>query len=137
VADVCVIFNVLILLTILALFGATFTLPGIAGLALTIGMAVDANVLIYERMREELRKGVNVRAAIVAGFDKAHWTILDANLTTLLTGLILFSFGTGPIRGFAVTLSIGILTTLFTTLFVSRMMFDVFNMKNSKGELSI
>ncbi|MDR2338015.1 MAG: protein translocase subunit SecD [Deltaproteobacteria bacterium] len=137
IADVCVILNALILLAVLALFGATFTLPGIAGLALTVGMAVDANVLIYERMREELRKGVNVRAAIVAGFDKAHWTILDANLTTLLTGLILFSFGTGPIRGFAVTLSVGILTTLFTTLFVSRVIFDVMNVKNGKGELSI
>jgi protein-export membrane protein SecD len=137
IADACVILNALILLAVLALFGATFTLPGIAGLALTVGMAVDANVLIYERMREELRKGVKVRAAIVAGFDKAHWTILDANLTTLLTGLILFSFGTGPIRGFAVTLSVGILTTLFTTLFVSRVIFDVLNVKDSKGELSI
>ncbi len=137
IANLCVFLNGALLLTILSLFGATFTLPGIAGFALTLGMAVDANVLIYERMREEIRKGVNARAAIVAGFEKAHWTILDANLTTLLTGLILFAFGTGAIRGFAVILSIGIMTTLFTTLYCSRVMFDVFNVKDRQGNLSV
>ena len=137
IADVCVALNILLLLSILSLFGATFTLPGIAGLALTVGMAVDANVLIHERMREEIARGVGVKAAINAGFDKVHWTILDANLTTLLVGIILFIFGTGPIRGFAVVLSAGILTTLFTTLFVSKLLFEVCNVKNAKGELSV
>jgi len=137
IADVCVALNILLLLSILSMFGATFTLPGIAGLALTVGMAVDANVLVHERMREEVSRGAGVRAAINTGFDRVHWTILDANLTTLLVGIILFIFGTGPVRGFAVTLSVGILTTLFTTLFVSRLLFEICNVKNAKGELSV
>lgn len=136
-AVVCVILNVLMLLGCLALFGATLTLPGIAGLALTVGMAVDANVIIYERIREELRKGSGVRAAIEAGFEKAHWTILDSNLTTLLTGLILYAFGTGPIKGFAVTLSIGILTSMFAALVICHAGFQVLNLKKSDGTLSI
>ncbi len=100
--------NLLFLLACLSLFKATLTLPGIAGIALTLGMAVDANVLIYERIREEMRLGKTARAALEAGYEKAFWSIMDSNLTTLLAGLILFQFGTGPVKGFAVTLSIGI-----------------------------
>jgi preprotein translocase subunit SecD len=108
----------------LAFFGATLTLPGIAGMILTIGMAVDANVLIFERIREELRLGKTPRSAIDSGFSKALVTILDANVTTLIAALVLFQFGTGPVRGFAVTLSIGILSSLFTAIFLSRIIFD-------------
>ncbi len=104
---------------------ATLTLPGIAGIILTIGMAVDANVLVFERIREELRAGRTVRSAIDAGFDKALSSIIDSNITTLIAALFLFQFGTGPIRGFAVTLSIGILATLFAGVFVSRWLFDL------------
>jgi preprotein translocase subunit SecD len=108
----------------LAFFGATLTLPGIAGMILTIGMAVDANVLIFERIREELRLGKTPRSAIDSGFSKALVTILDANVTTLIAALVLFQFGTGPVRGFAVTLSIGIISSLFTAIFLSRIIFD-------------
>ena len=133
----CLVLNIAFLLALLALMHATLTLPGLAGLALTVGMAVDANVIIYERIREELRVGATPRAAIEAGFDKAHWTILDANMTTLLIGIILYILGTGPVRGFAVTLSIGIVTTVFAALFLSHLGFQVFGLKNKKGELSI
>jgi preprotein translocase subunit SecD len=109
----------------LAYFGATLTLPGIAGIILTIGMAVDANVLVFERIKEELRVGRTVKSAIDAGFGKALSSILDANVTTLIAALFLFQFGTGPIRGFAVTLSIGILASVFTAVFVSRWIFDM------------
>ena len=110
----------------LAFFGATLTLPGIAGIILTIGMSVDANVLIFERIREELRLGKTPRASIEGGYGKALVTILDANVTTLIAALVLFQFGTGPIRGFAVTLSIGIIASLFTAIFVTRIVFDYF-----------
>jgi preprotein translocase subunit SecD len=100
-------------------------LPGIAGIVLTIGMAVDANVLVFERIKEELRSGRTVRSGVSAGFAKALSSILDANITTLIAALFLFQFGTGPIRGFAVTLSIGILASLFTAIFVSRLLFDL------------
>jgi preprotein translocase subunit SecD len=136
-AIICLALNLLFLLTILSIFGATLTLPGIGGLALTIGMAVDANIIIFERIREELRDGAGIRAAIDAGFEKAHWTILDANLTTLLTGIILYSFGSGPVRGFAVTLSIGIFTTIFAALFISRLLFEILNTTDRQGRLSI
>ncbi len=136
-AIACTVVNILLLLALLSLFGATLTLPGIAGLALTIGMAVDSNIIIFERIRDELRSGGSVKSAIEAGFNKAHWTILDANLTTLLAGIILYSFGTGPIRGFAVTLSLGVVTTVFAALYVSKLAFEIFDMTNSKGELSI
>jgi preprotein translocase subunit SecD len=119
-ANVALILNIIILLGAMAYFGATLTLPGIAGVILTIGMAVDANVLIFERIREELRVGKTVRAAIDTGFARAFGTILDANLTTLIAALFLFNFGTGPVKGFAVTLSIGILASVFTAVFVSR-----------------
>ncbi|MCB0325761.1 MAG: protein translocase subunit SecD, partial [Bdellovibrionales bacterium] len=133
----CLVLNMLFLLALLSLLGATLTLPGIAGLVLTVGMAVDANVIIFERIREELRAGATARAAVDAGFMKAHWTILDANITTLVTGLILYNWGTGPIKGFAVTLCLGIITSMFSALFVSKVGFDVLKLKKSGGELSI
>jgi len=117
--------NVVLLFGALAYFGATLTLPGIAGLVLSIAMAVDANVLIFERIKEELRGGRTVRGAIDAGFSNALSAILDSNITTLIAALFLFQFGTGPVRGFAVTLSIGILGTLFCGIFVSRWLFDL------------
>jgi preprotein translocase subunit SecD len=117
--------NMVLIFGALAYFGATLTLPGIAGIVLTIGMAVDANVLVFERIREELRSGRTVRSAIDNGFGKALSSIIDANVTTLLAAMFLFQFGTGPIRGFAVTLAIGILASLFTAVFVSRWIFDV------------
>ena len=117
--------NILIILAALATLGATLTLPGIAGIILTIGMAVDANVLIFERIREEFTAAKKIRAAISSGYDKAFRTILDANLTTLITALILYKFGTGPIKGFAVTLSFGIVASMFTALFVTRLVFEL------------
>jgi len=124
VADIALVFNLILMMAGLALFGATLTLPGIAGIILTIGMAVDANVLIFERIREELRLGLTPRKAIEEGFSRATLTILDANITTLLAAVILYQFGTGPIRGFAVTLSLGILASMFTAIFVSKAIFD-------------
>ena len=112
------------ILAILAAFEGTLTLPGIAGVALTIGMAVDANVLINERIREELKLGKTPRSAVEQGFDKAFWSIFDSQLTTFIAGVVHFQYGTGPIRGFAVTLMIGIVTSLFTGVFCSKVMFD-------------
>ena len=125
IADFALLLNIFIITGALSYFGATLTLPGIAGLVLTIGISVDANVLIFERIREELKLGKALRAAIHAGYDKAFWTILDANVTTLITAIILFQFGTGPVRGFATTLSIGILASMFTALVVTRLIFDI------------
>lgn len=119
-ADVALILNVMLAMAVLSMFGATLTLPGIAGIALTVGMAVDANIIIYERIREELQLGVLPRKAVDTGFDKGVVAVLDANITTAIAGVVLFSYGTGPIKGFAVTLLIGIATTLVTTLFVTR-----------------
>ncbi len=124
-AVVALILDLVILFGALSYFRATLTLPGIAGIVLTIGMAVDANVLVFERIREELRHGRTVKSAIQAGFAKALSSVMDANITTLIAALFLFQFGTGPIRGFAVTLSIGILASLFTAIFVSRWIFDL------------
>ncbi|MEJ2085369.1 MAG: protein translocase subunit SecD, partial [Acidobacteriota bacterium] len=124
-AVVALALNIVMIFGALAYFGATLTLPGIAGIILTIGMAVDANVLVFERIREELRHGRTVKSAIDAGFGKALSSVLDANITTLIAAVFLFQFGTGPIRGFAVTLSIGILASLFTAIFVSRWIFDL------------
>ena len=124
-AIVALALNIVLIFGCLAALKATLTLPGIAGIVLTIGMAVDANVLIFERIREELRHGRTVKSAIDAGFGKALSSVLDANFTTLIAALFLFQFGTGPIRGFAVTLSIGILASLFTAMFVSRFIFDL------------
>jgi len=126
--------NLLILLGAMAYVHSTLTLPGIAGIALTVGMAVDANVLIFERIREELRLGRTVKAAIHAGFEKALSTIVDGNLTTLIAGIFLYAYGSGPVRGFAVTLNVGILANLFTAVFVSRTVFDTLLSLNPRAE---
>jgi preprotein translocase subunit SecD len=136
VAVSTLLLNVVLVVAALSAFGATLTLPGLAGLALTVGMAVDANVIIFERIREEIRNGSSRDAAVAAGFDKALSAIVDSNLTTLLAGVILYYFGTGPIRGFAVTLSIGIITTIFCATFVARLAFDLMPLRSGK-ELSI
>ncbi len=120
IADIALALNLIIIVAVLSLLQATLTLPGIAGIVLTVGMAVDANVLIYERIKEELRNGQSIQTAIHAGYEKAFMTIADANITTLLAAIVLFSFGTGPIKGFAVTLSIGIVTSMFTAIMVTR-----------------
>ncbi len=133
IADAALILNIVLILAGLAGFGATLTLPGIAGIILTIGMAVDANVLIFERIREELRKGLSAKAAIQEGFGRATLTILDANVTTIIAAIILYQFGTGPIRGFAVTLTLGICASMFTAIFVSRIIFDLWIEKRQPG----
>jgi preprotein translocase subunit SecD len=137
IAVSALIANMLIMLAALAQFGLTLTLPGIAGIVLTIGMAVDANVLINERIREELRKNKTPRAAVDAGFQNATRTILDANITTLITGVILLWFGTGPIKGFAVTLSIGIITSVFTALVMVRTIMETISRDPRRTRLSI
>ncbi|HPX11629.1 MAG TPA: SecD/SecF family protein translocase subunit, partial [Syntrophales bacterium] len=126
IANVALILNVILIMAALAAFGATLTLPGIAGIVLTIGMAVDANVLIFERIREEIRVGKSASAAVAAGYSRALTTIIDANVTTLIAAVVLFQFGTGPVKGFAVTLSIGIICSMFTAIFVTRIFFDYF-----------
>jgi preprotein translocase subunit SecD len=137
VANTALILNIFFIMAMLSMFKATLTLPGIAGIVLTIGMAVDANVLIFERIREELRLGKTARAALDAGFSKALSSIVDSNVTTLIAALVLFQFGTGPVKGFAVTLSIGIVSSLFTALFVSRLIFDYFLVHRQAKRLSI
>lgn len=137
IADCALVLNILFIMAALAGFHATLTLPGIAGIILTIGMAVDANVLIFERIREELRAGKTVRAAIDAGYSNALSAILDANVTTFLVGVVLYQFGTGPIRGFALTLCIGIISSLFTAFFVTRVIFDLITRKSQGQTLSI
>lgn len=137
IADLALFLNIVFIMAGLAFFRATLTLPGIAGIILTIGMAVDANVLIYERMREELRLGKPPRAAIDAGYSRAMVTILDSNITTFIAALVLFQFGTGPIRGFAVTLSIGLVASFFTGVFVTRIIFDYLYTQRKWKELSI
>ena len=120
--------------------GATLTLPGIAGIVLTVGMAVDANVLIYERIREEIRNGRTNLASITLGYKKAFSTIADANITTLIASIILFMFGTGPIKGFAVTLSIGILSSMFTSIIFTKVLADLIyarNIENKKIKLRV
>ncbi|MFO7647649.1 MULTISPECIES: protein translocase subunit SecD [Halomonas] len=125
IANVALALNLTLLVAAMSLLGATLTLPGIAGIVLTLGMAVDANVLIFERIREELRGGLSVQQAIHAGYERAFTSIVDANITTLLVAVILFSIGTGPVKGFAVTLSLGIITSLFTALLVTRAMVNL------------
>jgi preprotein translocase subunit SecD len=120
VANVALALNLVLIVAILSMLQATLTLPGIAGIVLTVGMAVDANVLIFERIREELRNGNSPQASIQAGYARALSTIADANITTLIASVVLFMFGTGPIKGFAITLSIGILVSMFTALMVTR-----------------
>jgi preprotein translocase subunit SecD len=125
VSDISLAFNILTVFALLAALGATLTLPGIAGIALTVGFAVDANVLINERMREEIHKGSSFTYAIKEGYHRAMSAILDANITTAATAVILLYFGTGPVKGFAVTLLIGIVTTLFANVFVSKWIVDI------------
>jgi preprotein translocase subunit SecD len=113
-------FNIVLLTACMSMLGATLTLPGIAGIVLTVGMAVDANVLIFSRIREELKAGLSVQHAIEAGYGRAFVTIMDSNITTLLVAVILYAVGTGPVRGFAVTLSLGIITSMFTAIMGTR-----------------
>ena len=133
-ADLALVLNLLLLVAVLGYLGAFLTLPGIAGVILTVGMGVDSNVLIFERIREELRAGKAVGAAVSGGFDQAFRTIIDTHVTTIVSAAILFTFGTGPIRGFAVTLTVGLLANLFTSVFVSRVIFDYILSKREKGE---
>ena len=137
IADLALILNIILIMAGLAALRATLTLPGIAGIILTIGMAVDANVLIFERIREELRLGKTIRAALDTGYSKATLTILDANVTTLIAAVVLFQFGTGPVRGFAVTLSLGIVASMFTAIFGTRLLFDYLLQKRKMKTLSI
>jgi preprotein translocase subunit SecD len=137
IADFSLLVNILMIGGGLAAFQATLTLPGIAGIILTIGMAVDANVLIYERIKEEVKTGKTAMASVNAGFERAAITIIDSNLTTLIAAIVLYQFGTGPIKGFAVTLTIGILASLFTALVLSRSLFDLALKNNPSLELSI
>ncbi len=132
VADLALVANMFFIMGVLASLGAVLTLPGIAGIVLTIGMSVDANVLIYERIREELAAGKGVKLAIKDGYKHAYSAIIDANVTTLLTAIILYTFGTGPIKGFATTLLIGILTSLFTAIFLTRMIFEWYLKRNKE-----
>ena len=131
IADIGLLANLLYLVGAMAVLGATFTMPGIAGVILTMGMSVDSNVLIFERVREELRAGKTVMSAVDQGYKKAFWTIFDSHVTTLITAAILFVFGTGPVRGFAVTLSLGVIISLFTALIVTKVIFD---WRLSRGE---
>jgi protein-export membrane protein SecD len=137
IATATLVLNILFVMAFLVSFEATLTLPGIAGIALTVGMAVDANIIIYERIREEVRKGLNYYKAVEAGFDNAFWTIIDANITTALAGICLLNFGTGPIRGFAVTLLIGIISTVYASYFVGRLLFEYYLNKVEGQKLSI
>ena len=124
VANIALVTNIIILLGVMCSIGTTLTLPGIAGVVLTVGMAVDANVLIYERIREELAKGKSLRGAIAAGYDRAFGTIFDSHVTTLISSIILIFLGTGEIKGFGVTLTIGVAASLFTALVVTRLIFN-------------
>ena len=137
IADFALILNLVCLIGALSALNATLTLPGIAGIVLTIGMGVDSNVLIFERIREELRQGKPVRLAVDGGYDKALLTIVDSHVTTLITGVALFLFGTGPIKGFAVTLCLGIAINLFTALVGTKVIFDIMNQRQKVEQLSI
>jgi len=137
IADFALLLNIILLLGAMASLNATLTMPGIAGIILAIGMAVDSNVLMFERMRDELRAGKTPRSAVDSGYDKAFWTIFDSHVTTLITAAVLFQFGTGPIKGFAVTLSLGVAINLFTALIGTKSVFDIINIKRELKKLSI
>jgi preprotein translocase subunit SecD len=137
IADLALFFNIILLLGAMASLNATLTLPGIAGMILAIGMAVDSNVLMFERMRDEIRAGKTPRAAVDSGYHKAFWTIFDSHVTTLITAAVLFQFGTGPIKGFAVTLSLGVAINLFTALIGTKTVFDIINSRREIKSLSI
>ncbi len=136
IANVALFFNVFFIMGILAQFGSSLTLPGIAGIVLTFGMAIDANVLIFERIKEELRNGAGLKAAISSGYKKAYGSIFDANLTTLIVGFILFWLGQGPIKGFAITLMIGIVCSFFSAVFITRLIIEAFSKKGDKAKIS-
>ena len=137
IADFALVLNIIFLVGVLSAFSATLTLPGIAGIILAIGMAVDSNVLMFERIREEIRVGKTPRAAIDSGYDKAFWTIFDSHVTTLITAVVLFQFGTGPIKGFAVTLGWGVFINLFTALIGTKTVFDLITTRKEVKSLSI
>jgi preprotein translocase subunit SecD len=137
IADFALIWNIVLVLAVLASLQATLTLPGIAGLILTVGMSIDANVIIFERIREELRKGKTPKAAVSSGYDRALTTIIDANMTTVIAALVLWQFGTGPIKGFATVLFWGILISMFTAIFVTRTIFNSFTSRKGFTKLSI
>jgi len=137
IADFALIWNIVLVLAVLASLQATLTLPGIAGLILTVGMSIDANVIIFERIREELRKGKTPKAAVKSGYDRALTTIIDANMTTVIAALVLWQFGTGPIKGFATVLFWGILISMFTAIFVTRTIFNTFTSRKGFTKLSI
>ena len=136
VADVALVLNGLLVLAVMSMIGSTLTLPGIAGFVLTLGMAVDANVLINERIREELRAGKGTKQAVQLGYDKVFWTIVDSHVTTLAAAVVLMHYGTGPVRGFAVTLIIGLLASMFTTIVVTRVMMEYFT-RHETARLSV
>ena len=137
IADLALTLNAVFIFAVLSAMGATLTLPGIAGLVLTIGMAVDANVIIFERIREELAVGKTPRAAVEAGFGIAFWTIFDANITTLIAGLVLWQYGSGPVQNFAMTLMIGVISSMFTAIYVSRIFFDAMASRKGAETLSV
>ncbi|MFB3895765.1 MAG: protein translocase subunit SecD [bacterium] len=137
IANVALTLNLVVLVAALGALNAVLTVPGIAGIVLTIGMAVDANVLIFERIREELRAGKTVRSAIEAGYNRAFSAILDSNVTTIIAAVMLFQFGTGPVRGFAITLSLGLIISMFTAIMVTRVLFDWLTLRRSFTKLSI
>jgi preprotein translocase subunit SecD len=138
VANLALLVNLVLIIAALSLLPTALTLPGIAGIVLTVGMAVDANVLIFERIREELRNGNSPQASIRAGYEKAFSTIADANITTLIAAIVLFAYGTGPIKGFAVTLSLGIVTSMFTAIIGTRVVINLFyGSKKNLQHLSI
>jgi preprotein translocase subunit SecD len=137
IANIGLILNTVFLMALLSWLGFTLTLPGIAGVILTIGMAVDANVIIYERIKEEFWSGKSVRMAINMGFDRAFWTIFDSNITTLLSAFILAQFGTGPIKGFAVTLAIGLIASMFVALYITRFIYELISLNKKIKHLSI
>jgi len=137
VANVALAANLVLIVAVLSIIQATLTLPGIAGIVLTVGMAVDANVLIFERIREEMRVGSTPQASIHAGYEKAFLTIMDANITTLIAAIVLFSVGSGPVRGFAVTLAIGIVTSMFTAIVGTRAIVNLMHGRKRLKTLSI
>ena len=137
IADIALLLNFFILMGIMSYFQFTLTLPGIAGIALTLAMAVDANVLILERIREELSIGKTSRVAVDAGYQKAFVTIFDSNITTLIAAVFLFQFGTGPIKGFAVTLTIGLVISMFTAVVVTKLIYDFLFRENFINKIKI
>ena len=137
VADIAIIFNIILLISMLSAIEATLTMPGIAGIVLTVGMAVDANVLVFERIKEEIRSGRSIINSIDLGYKFAIKTILDANFTTLIAALLLYNYGSGPIKGFAVTLSIGILTSMFAALVFTKMIVSIWVLKLKPNKLYI